>query len=394
MTKVYVTDEIKYIGVDDKTIDLFEGQYAVPNGISYNSYLIKDSKNVVMDTVDKRATKQWINNLQKELNGQAVDYLVVSHLEPDHAYNIQWLAEEYPNMKIIGNAKTFAMLQQFFQIQNLEQRKIVVKENDVISIGKHQLQFIMAPMVHWPEVMVTYEQTEKILFSADGFGKFGALDTDEEWACEARRYYFNIVGKYGIQVQNLLKKASTLDIKMICPLHGPVLKENLGYYLDKYFVWSSYQPEDKGVFIAYASIYGNTKETAEKLAEILKQKGLKNIEITDLARDDMAEAIENAFRYDTMVLAASTYNMGVFPPMEQFLHHLQGKNYQKRKIGIIENGSWAPAAATKMKEILETMKDISIYNPIITIQSKMTDKTIEQMENLAQNILNQEEVKI
>ncbi len=394
MTKVYVTDEIKYIGVDDKTIDLFEGQYVVPNGISYNSYLIKDSKNVVMDTVDKRATKQWINNLQKELNGQAVDYLVVSHLEPDHAYNIQWLAEEYPNMKIIGNAKTFAMLQQFFQIQNLEQRKIVVKENDVISIGKHQLQFIMAPMVHWPEVMVTYEQTEKILFSADGFGKFGALDTDEEWACEARRYYFNIVGKYGIQVQNLLKKASTLDIKMICPLHGPVLKENLGYYLDKYFVWSSYQPEDKGVFIAYASIYGNTKETAEKLAEILKQKGLKNIEITDLARDDMAEAIENAFRYDTMVLAASTYNMGVFPPMEQFLHHLQGKNYQKRKIGIIENGSWAPAAATKMKEILETMKDISIYNPIITIQSKMTDKTIEQMENLAQNILNQEEVKI
>ena len=394
MTKVCVTDEIKYIGVDDKTIDLFEGQYVVPNGISYNSYLIKDSKNVVMDTVDKRATKQWINNLQKELNGQAVDYLVVSHLEPDHAYNIQWLAEEYPNMKIIGNAKTFAMLQHFFQIQNLEQRKIVVKENDVISIGKHQLQFIMAPMVHWPEVMVTYEQTEKILFSADGFGKFGALDTDEEWACEARRYYFNIVGKYGIQVQNLLKKASTLDIKMICPLHGPVLKENLGYYLDKYFVWSSYQPEDKGVFIAYASIYGNTKETAEKLAEILKQKGLKNIEITDLARDDMAEAIENAFRYDTMVLAASTYNMGVFPPMEQFLHHLQGKNYQKRKIGIIENGSWAPAAATKMKEILETMKDISIYNPIITIQSKMTDKTIEQMENLAQNILNQEEVKI
>ena len=394
MTKVYVTDEIKYIGVDDKTIDLFEGQYVVPNGISYNSYLIKDSKNVVMDTVDKRATKQWINNLQKELNGQAVDYLVVSHLEPDHAYNIQWLAEEYPNMKIIGNAKTFAMLQQFFQIQNLEQRKIVVKENDVISIGKHQLQFIMAPMVHWPEVMVTYEQTEKILFSADGFGKFGALDTDEEWACEARRYYINIVGKYGIQEQNILKKASTLDIKMICPLHGPVLKENLGYYLDKYFVWSSYQPEDKGVFIAYASIYGNTKETAEKLAEILKQKGLKNIEITDLARDDMAEAIENAFRYDTMVLAASTYNMGVFPPMEQFLHHLQGKNYQKRKIGIIENGSWAPAAATKMKEILETMKDISIYNPIITIQSKMTDKTIEQMENLAQNILNQEEVKI
>lgn len=394
MTKVYVTDEIKYIGVDDKTIDLFEGQYVVPNGISYNSYLIKDSKNVAMDTVDKRATKQWIYNLQKELNGQAVDYLVVSHLEPDHAYNIQWLAEEYPNMKIIGNAKTFAMLQQFFQIQNLEQRKIVVKENDVISIGKHQLQFIMAPMVHWPEVMVTYEQTEKILFSADGFGKFGALDTDEEWACEARRYYFNIVGKYGIQVQNLLKKASTLDIKMICPLHGPVLKENLGYYLDKYFVWSSYQPEDKGVFIAYASIYGNTKETAEKLAEILKQKGLKNIEITDLARDDMAEAIENAFRYDTMVLAASTYNMGVFPPMEQFLHHLQGKNYQKRKIGIIENGSWAPAAATKMKEILETMKDISIYNPIITIQSKMTDKTIEQMENLAQKILNQEEVKI
>lgn len=386
MEDTQITEQIKYIGVNDKTIDLFESQYVVPNGISYNSYLIKDEKNVVMDTVDKRATEKWIKNLQNELHGQTVDYLVVSHLEPDHAYNIQWLADQYPNMKIIGNAKTFEMMLQFFNIQNLEQRKVVVKENDTISTGKHKLQFIMAPMVHWPEVMVTYEQTEKIFFSADGFGKFGTLDTNEDWLCEARRYYFNIVGKYGAQVQNLLKKASTLDIKIICPLHGPILKDNLKYYLNKYNIWSNYQPEEKGVLIAYASIYGNTKHAVEKLKEDLQQNGVKKVVMTDLARDDMAEAIEDAFKYDTLILACSTYNMEMFPPMEQFLSNLMGKNYQNRKIAIIENGSWAPMAGAKMKKIVEKMKNITLYEPTITIKSKMTDETIMKFNKLAKKI--------
>ncbi len=386
MEDTQITEQIKYIGVNDKTIDLFESQYVVPNGISYNSYLIKDEKNVVMDTVDKRATEKWIKNLQNELHGQTVDYLVVSHLEPDHAYNIQWLADQYPNMKIIGNAKTFEMMLQFFNIQNLEQRKVVVKENDTISTGKHKLQFIMAPMVHWPEVMVTYEQTEKIFFSADGFGKFGTLDTNEDWLCEARRYYFNIVGKYGAQVQNLLKKASTLDIKIICPLHGPILKDNLKYYLNKYNIWSNYQPEEKGVLIAYASIYGNTKHAVEKLKEDLQQNGVKKVVMTDLTRDDMAEAIEDAFKYDTLILACSTYNMEMFPPMEQFLSNLMGKNYQNRKIAIIENGSWAPMAGAKMKKIVEKMKNITLYEPTITIKSKMTDETIMKFNKLAKKI--------
>lgn len=386
MEDTQITEQIKYIGVNDKTIDLFESQYVVPNGISYNSYLIKDEKNVVMDTVDKRATEKWIKNLQNELHGQTVDYLVVSHLEPDHAYNIQWLADQYPNMKIIGNAKTFEMMLQFFNIQNLEQRKVVVKENDTISTGKHKLQFIMAPMVHWPEVMVTYEQTEKIFFSADGFGKFGTLDTNEDWLCEARRYYFNIVGKYGAQVQNLLKKASTLDIKIICPLHGPILKDNLKYYLNKYNIWSNYQPEEKGVLIAYASIYGNTKHAVEKLKEDLQQNGVKKVVMTDLTRDDMAEAIEDAFKYDTLILACSTYNMEMFPPMEQFLSNLMGKNYQNRKIAIIENGSWAPMAGAKMKKIVEKMKNINLYEPTITIKSKMTDETIMKFNKLAKKI--------
>lgn len=387
MKDVTITDDIIYIGADDKDIDLFESQYLVPNGISYNSYLIKDEKNVVIDTIDKRKSAEWLENLEKALNGEKVDYLVVSHLEPDHAYNIGVLAEKFPNMKIIGNAKTFAFIPQFFNIENLEERKIVVEEATEISVGKHTLQFFMAPMVHWPEVMVTYEKTEKIVFSADGFGKFGALDTEEDWACEARRYYFNIVGKYGMQVQALLKKLATLDVKMICPLHGPILKENLGYYIEKYDIWSSYKPEDDGVFIAYASIHGNTAEAAKELVKILEEKGAKKVSITDLSRDDMAEAIEDAFRYDKLILAASSYNFGVFPPMEQFLHHLVGKNYQNRKVGIIENGTWAPSAARCIKEQLEKMTNIEICEPIVTIKSTLKPETKEKMNELAEVIL-------
>ena len=394
MKEINITEQIKYIGVDDKTIDLFEGQYVVPNGISYNSYLIKDEKNVIMDTVDKRATEEWFKNLEKELENEKPDYLVVSHMEPDHAANIQKLTEKYPNMKIIGNEKTFTFIQQFFDIQKLEERKIVVKEGDTISTGKHTLQFFMAPMVHWPEVMVTYEQTEKILFTADGFGKFGTLDTDEEWTCEARRYYFNIVGKYGAQVQQLLKKAANLEIKTICPLHGPILKENLDFYIQKYDIWSKYEPEDEGVLIAYASIYGNTKEAAEEMVSILKEKGVEKIAITDLARDDMAEAIEDAFRYDRMILAASSYNMGVFPFMEQFLHHLQGKNFQNRKVGIIENGTWAPSAGKCMKEILEKMKNIEICPTIVTIRSKMNEQNKKEMQQLAEEMIGGENNEI
>ena len=386
MKDTVISNDIKYIGVDDKKIDLFESQYILPNGVSYNSYLIKDEKNVVMDTVDKRASEEWIENLERTLNGEKIDYLVISHLEPDHAGNIGYLTKKYPEMKLIGNAKTFQMLVQFFSIENLEERKIVVKEGDKINLGKHTLQFFMAPMVHWPEVMVTYEKTEKILFTADGFGKFGALDTDEEWACEARRYYFNIVGKYGMQVQALLKKAATLDIKMICPLHGPILKENLGYYINKYDIWSSYKPEEEGVFIAYASMYGYTKQAVEKLVEILKEKGIEKISTTDLSRDDMAEAVEDAFKYDKMILAAPSYNAGVFPPMQEFLYHLQSKNYQNRKIGIIENGSWAPSAAKTMKEIISKMKNIEIYEPTVTIISKMNENNIVELEKLANNL--------
>ena len=387
MKNIEITDSIIYIGVDDKDIDLFESQYIVPNGISYNSYLIKDDKNVVMDTVDKRKTDEWLKNLETALNGETIDYLVISHLEPDHASNIGLLCKKYPNMKLIGNQKTFAFLPQFFDIENLEERKIIVGEGDVIKTGHHNLKFIMAPMVHWPEVMVTYEEENKILFSADGFGKFGALDTEEDWDCEARRYYFNIVGKYGIQVQALLKKASTLDIKTICPLHGPILKENLEHYINKYDIWSSYKPEDDGVFIAYASIHGHTAEAAKKMKEILEEKGAKRVTITDLARDDMAEAIEDAFRYDKIILAAASYNASVFPPMEQFLMHLKGKNYQNRKIGIIENGTWAPSAAKTMIEILEQMKDITICDSKVTIKSKMNNQNVIEMEELANNLL-------
>lgn len=386
MKDTTITDSILYIGADDKDIRLFESQYEVPNGMAYNSYFIKDEKNVVLDTVDRKVTNTWLENLEKVLGEETVDYLVVSHLEPDHAYNIGLLVKKYPDMKIIGNAITFNMLPNFFDI-DLTDKKIVVKEGDTVNIGKHTLQFFMAPMVHWPEVMVTYEQTEKVLFTADGFGKFGTLDTDEDWDCEARRYYFGIVGKYGEQVQALLKKASTLDIKMICPLHGPILKENLGHYIEKYDIWSSYRPEDDGVLIACASIHGNTLEATQKLKEILEEKGAKKVVLTDLAREDMSEAVEDAFRYDKIILAASSYNAGVFVPMDQFLHKLKERNYQNRKIGIIENGSWAPSAAKTMKNILQEMKDITIIEPSVTIQSTMKQDTVNQMEKLAKNIL-------
>ena len=386
MKKVTITDSILYVGVNDKTIDLFESQYEVPNGVSYNSYVILDEKVTVMDTVDPRGTKEWLANLEKALDGRTVDYLVVSHMEPDHAGSIQALMNRYPDMKLVGNAKTFVMIPQFFDV-DISDRSVAVKEGDTLSLGKHTLQFFMAPMVHWPEVMVAYEQSEKILFSADGFGKFGALDIEEAWDCEARRYYFNIVGKYGAQVQALLKKAATLEIQMICPLHGPILKENLGYYIGKYDVWSKYEPEDEGVFIAYASIHGNTAKAAEKLAEMLAEKGAKRVVLADLARDDIAEAVEDAFRYDKMVLACSTYDGGLFPCMEDFLSHLKGKNFQKRTVALMENGTWAPMAAKKMREYLESMKDIRICEKVVTIKSTVKADTLVAMNELADEII-------
>ena len=386
MKDVTITDSILYVGVDDKTIDLFESQYEVPNGISYNSYVILDEKVALMDTVDSRATEEWLDNLDKALDGRSVDYLVVSHMEPDHAGNIKNLIDRYPDMQIVGNAKTFAMIPQFFDV-DITEKSVTVKEGDTLSLGKHTLQFFMAPMVHWPEVMVAYEQSEKILFSADGFGKFGALDTDEAWTCEARRYYFNIVGKYGAQVQALLKKAATLDIQMICPLHGPILKEDLGYYIGKYDIWSKYEPEDEGVFIAYASIHGNTAKAAKKLAEMLEEKGAKRVAIADLARDDMAEAVEDAFRHDKLVLASSTYDGGLFPCMEDFLSHLKAKNFQKRTVALMENGTWAPMAAKKMREYLEGMKEINICEPVVTIKSAMKEETLKVMDELAEKLV-------
>ncbi len=386
MKDVTVSDSILYIGVDDKDLDLFESQYVIPNGVSYNSYVILDEKIAVMDTVDARKRDEWLENLEKALGGRDVDYLVVSHMEPDHAANIKVLAEKYPGMKIVGNAKTFPMLGQFFDL-DLAGRSVTVKEGDTLGLGSHELAFFMAPMVHWPEVMVAYEKSEKILFSADGFGKFGALDAEEDWACEARRYYFNIVGKYGVQVQSLLKKAATLDIAMICPLHGPILKEDLGYYIGKYQTWSSYEPEDQGIFIAYASIHGNTKQAALKLKEILEAKGAPKVSIADLSRDDMAEAVEDAFRYDRLVLAAATYDGGVFPCMEDFLHHLKAKNFQKRTVALIENGSWAPVAAKAMRAILEPMKEVSICDTAVTIRSAVKPQDVAAMEKLADELL-------
>ena len=386
MSDVRISDDILYIGVDDGDLDLFESQYEIPNGVSYNSYLIIDDKIAVMDTADTKVSEKWLSNLEKALGGRKPDYLVISHLEPDHAGNIRAAAEKYPEMKLVLNSKSAAMIVQFFEI-DIEKRGIFVIVGEELTLGRHTLKFIMAPMVHWPEVMVEYEKTEKILFSADGFGKFGTLDTDEEWDCEARRYYFNIVGKYGAQVQALLKKAASLDIKMICPLHGPILKENLGHYIERYSVWSSYEPEEEGVFVAYASIHGNTAAAALKMAEILKAKGAKKIEVMDLAREDMAEAVENAFRYSSMILAAASYDAGVFPCMEDFLHHLKSKNYQNRKKGIIENGSWAPSAAKTIRGILDGMKNIRIVEPAVTIKSVMKDADIPKMEELAEAVI-------
>ena len=385
---MFISDSIKYVGVDDKDIDLFESQYVVPDGVSYNSYIFFDEKITIMDTVDARATDEWVKNIEEALDGKEPSYLVISHLEPDHAANIGLIAHKYPNMQLIGNAKTFQMLPQFFD-EDFADRQVVVKEGDEISLGSHSLTFVMAPMVHWPEVMVAYEKTEKILFSADGFGKFGALDSedDEGWACEARRYYFNIVGKYGAQVQNLLKKASALDIQTICPLHGPVLKENLGYYLDLYNTWSSYEPEDEGVLVAYASIHGNTAKAAKQIADKIKAKGVEKMEVMDLSRDDMAEAVEAAFRYDKMVLACATYDGGLFPVMEDFLNHLKSKNFQKRKAALVENGSWAPLAAKKMRESLESMKNIEICENIVSIKSTVKEENVEQMDKMIDELL-------
>lgn len=385
--KVQISDAVKYIGVDDKTIDLFESQYIVPNGISYNSYVIMDEKIAVMDTVDKRKTDEWFANLEEALDGRTPDYLIIHHLEPDHASNIKALVDKYPSMKLVGNAKTFNMMPQYFETLDLTDRTLTVKEGDELELGSHTLKFFMAPMVHWPEVMVTYEISEKILFSADGFGKFGALDTDEDWACEARRYYFNICGKYGAQVQALLKKAAALDIKTICPLHGPILSENLEYYINLYNTWSKYEPETDGVFIAYCSIHGNTKVAAKKLFDILQSKTDKKISIADLAREDMAECIEDAFRYSKMIVAAPSYDADVFPVMNDFLHHLKMKGYKNRKVGIIENGSWAPTAARVMNGYFESMKDITVAPTKVTIRASLKESDTAALEQLADEIL-------
>ena len=383
---IEISNAIKYIGVDDKTIDLFESQYIVPNGISYNSYVILDEKICVLDTVDKRMTDEWFANLEKTLDGKEPDYLIIDHLEPDHASNIKALADKYPDMKLVGNAKTFNMLPQFFDI-DLTDRTVTVKEGDSLSLGEHTLSFYMAPMVHWPEVMVTYESSEKVLFSDDGFGKFGTLDTDEEWACEARRYYFNICGKYGVQVQALLKKAAKLDIEKICPLHGPILTENLEYYINLYDIWSKYEPEVDGVFIAYCSIHGNTEKAALKLYDILKEKTDKKIAISDLSRSDMAENIEDAFKYSTLVVAAPSYDGGVFPIMNDFLHHLKIKGYKNRKVAMVENGSWAPCAIKSMQPYFDEMKGIEVSDVKVTIRSAMTAENEAQLAELAESIL-------
>lgn len=386
--KVTISDQIKYIGVDDTDIDLFESQYVVPEGVSYNSYLILDDKVALMDTVDARGMEAWEHNLLEALAGRKVDYLIISHLEPDHAGSIGRLVELFPDVTLVGNAKTFQMLPQFFAKGLDSCGTLTVKEGDSLTLGTHTLSFYMAPMVHWPEVMVTYESSEKILFSADGFGKFGALSLTEgeDWACEARRYYFNIVGKYGNPVQALLKKAAGLDIAMICPLHGPVLKENLGYYIGLYDTWSKYEPENTGVLVAYASIHGNTAKAAECFAEMLRQRGVEKVVVSDLAREDMAEVIEDAFRYDRMVLCAASYDGGVFPCMQDFLHHLQSKTYQNRTVGLIENGSWAPCAAKTMRGIVDTLKNVTVVEPVVTIRSVMKETDQQAMEALADAI--------
>ena len=387
MVDMKISDDIKWIGASDNDLKLFESQYMLEKGMSYNSYIIKDEKIVVLDTIDENVTEKWEENLERELEGKKPDYLIISHMEPDHAYNIGEFVKKYPEAKLVGNQMTFNILQNFFSDIDLSTKKVIVTEGDILDIGKHKLQFIMAPMVHWPEAMFTYEQTEKILFSADGFGKFGSVEIDDEWDCEARRYYFGIVGKYGKQVQDVLKKAQGLEINMICPLHGPILKENLEYYINKYDIWSKYQPEEEGIFIAVASIYGNTLNAAKELKNILEEKGAKKVVLSDLSREDWAEAVEDAFRYSKLIVASSTYNMGIFPPMEQFLEHLRIRDYQKRRVGIIENGSWAPSAGRCMKKVLEEMKDLEIVEPSITIKSRMKKENIEQLEKLADEML-------
>ena len=387
-----IIKDIRYIGVDDTDLDLFESQYIIPEGVSYNSYVIIDEKIAIMDTVDARKTDEWLANLGDALEGKEPEYVVVLHMEPDHAGSLKTLVEKYPNIKIVGNTKTFMFMNQFFDM-DIEDKKVLVNEGDVLELGTHKLSFINAPMVHWPEVMVAFDSESKILFAADAFGKFGALEgevvleDESTWSCEARRYYFNIVGKYGMQVQGLLKKAAALDIQMICPLHGPVLKDNLQFFIDKYDTWSSYKPEDKGVFIAYASIHGNTAKAAKKMEELLKEAGEEKVAITDLTRDDIAEAVEDPFRYDRLVLAASSYDGGVFTNMEVFLNRLAHKGYKNRTVAIIENGTWAPSAARKMKEILSTMKDINVIDNVVTIKSSMKDDTVVAMKELAKEIV-------
>ena len=386
MKDIFISDSVKYIGADDTTLDLFESQYKIPNGVSYNSYVIMDEKIAVMDTIDKRKTDEWFANLDKALDGRTPDYLVISHLEPDHAANIQNFAEKYPAAKLVISAKGLSMLPQFFEIDNLSERSIAVKDGDTLDLGNHKLTFVLAPMVHWPEVMVEYESTEKILFSADGFGKFGALSADEDWTDEARRYFINIVGKYGAQVQALLKKAAALDIQTICPLHGPILKDNLGFYIGKYATWSSYTPEEDGVLVACASIHGNTKNAALKMVEILKEKGA-NAEFIDITRADTAKAVSEAFKYSKLILAASSYDGGMFMPMNDYLSRLAHKNFQNRKVGIIENGSWAPISGKAMKAVLEGMKNITICENTVSIKSVAKAENIEQMKRLADEIL-------
>ncbi|MBR5428872.1 MAG: FprA family A-type flavoprotein [Clostridia bacterium] len=382
MQKITVTDTVKYIGVSDRTLDLFESQYILPEGMAYNSYLILDEKIAIMDTADRRVGEQWFANLEEALSGRTPDYLVVHHMEPDHAANIMKVAEKYPEIKIVGNAKTFTFAKQFFGA-DLSDRAVVVKEGDKLPLGAHELTFFMTPMVHWPEVMMSYDCKDKIFFSADAFGKFGALDAEEDWACEARRYYFNIVGKYGAQVQNVLKKAAALDIGIICPLHGPILKENLAYHIGLYDTWSKYEPENKGVFIAYCSIHGNTKAAVEKLEKMLLDRGAEKVSVADLARDDQAECVEDAFRYDRLVVAAPSYDAGLFPPAEEFLAHLKAKNYQKRTVGLVENGSWAPSAGKVMKAEFEGMKDITLLEPFVSIRSALNAESEAALEALA-----------
>ncbi len=380
-----VTQDIRYIGVNDHKIDLFEGQYIVPNGMAYNSYVIIDDKIAVMDTVDRNFTHEWLNNLEDALDGRKPDYLIVQHMEPDHSANIKNFMNNFPGATIVSSAKAFTMMKNFFGTA-FEDRQIVIKEGDTLELGKHVLNFVAAPMVHWPEVMVTYDSTDKVLFSADGFGKFGALDVDEDWACEARRYYIGIVGKYGAQVQNLLKKAANLDIQIICPLHGPVLKENLGYYLRLYNTWSSYSVESDGIMIAYTSVYGNTKKAVEILAEKLRIKGCPKVVVNDLARCDMAEAVEDAFRYGRIVLATTTYNAEIFPFMREFINHLTERNFQNKTIGLIENGSWAPLAAKTMRKMLEGCKNITYTDTTVKIMSALNEQSSEQLEKLADEL--------